>query len=200
MLNELADKFFPERVNRVLYSYSQDFDYLLLNNVKLNLPNDVQVSCSHLLITDKFIYCILDRYFEHDIKGNIKDKKWILSNKDGSNKRTVNNPIYLNRFYSYHLNMYFTNENVSEFLVVPLTVVNNRTKIPSWISEDSNAVNEICNLKNLKKFITNYEKTKKVGKLNPDDLELLVEFIKTFNGGMKKRRKSISKEAEKEEN
>ena len=53
--------------------------------------------------------------------------------------------------------------------------------------EDANAENEIVQIKNLKNFIMDFEQTQKVGKLNPDDLELLVEFIKTFNGGMKRR-------------
>ncbi len=186
MFKSLATKLFPERVNRVLYKIAKNNDFLLLNNVKLDILEQ-KISCSHLLISDKFIYCILDRYFENQVDGAIKDKKWIVRNKDGSDKRIVNNPIMLNRYYVYNLNMYFTKGAVDEFLVIPVTVINNSTKIPECVYEDANAENEIVQIKNLKNFIMDFEQTQKVGKLNPDDLELLVEFIKTFNGGMKRR-------------
>lgn len=188
----LKESLHPNKVNKVLYKLSLDEDYLLMNNVKLDLP-DAKFECSHILITNKFIYVIQDKFYENNLLGQMVDRRWIVSNSDGTDKRMINNPIMVNRYRAYQLNNYLTKGQEDNLgLVVPLTVINNKISIPTSVQMDVAASKEICHLKELRKFIYAFEEQHKVGNIPAEIQTELVKFVKTFNGGMPPKKKTFS--------
>lgn len=172
-------KNFPEKVNKVLYRLAVNFDFYLMNNVTLIIDNQTW-SCSHLLISDKYVYCFDDRYFKGDLEGAIEDKKWVLYDDKTDSKEIVTNPIYNNRTRSYMLNVFLTKDpNIP--LVIPVTVINNGVQLPSKVLKDSYSRNEIVHLKNLYKFIVKYEDTLDEQCFDSKDLQQTVTHIKAMS-------------------
>ena len=89
--NKYERKYFKKRVHKKLYYLSEEEDYLLLNNVKIELGIDNQPSVfDHILFADKYIYLINDVYLEGAIAGNSNDTYIILRNGKSKQKKMNN--------------------------------------------------------------------------------------------------------------
>ncbi len=64
---------------RKIYNYTLNHDLYLINNFVFKLDSKHNTSIDHILFGEKFIYIIMDKYYEGDLIGNSYDKSLLKS-------------------------------------------------------------------------------------------------------------------------
>ena len=156
-----------------IYSYTLNHDYYLINNFVFRLDSKHNTSIDHILFGDKFIYVIMDKYYEGDLMGKSYDQSLILMAKNGS-KNYVDNPYVL--FYKL-LSRLSTATGISTDLMIGITMINNdcRMKIDS-----SSKQFFMIQRKRFAKLIDTIE-ARDVGKINAKSLQDAVLTVNNLN-------------------
>lgn len=92
-------RMYYRHVNRV----AQDNDYYLINNFKSKTAESESFHIDHLLIGNKFIYCIRDRYYEGALSANPQDNSWIYYR--AKNTDYISNPMKRNELRTERLSL-----------------------------------------------------------------------------------------------
>lgn len=175
----IEKKKYRKRVYKILYKYARDHDYMLLNKMALQIENKV-IHFDHLLFTNKFIYCIVDAYYNGPLKGKFNDQKWFKYDKNGKFTH-INNPMLLNRVRVNYLAGFMS---ASQDLFVELLVINDSCLIDNI--DDLTEMDAITHIKDLKKTITKFEE-RNVAQIDSNQLELVVERL--YKKGIKQSAK-----------
>lgn len=80
---------------RKILRIAQDHDYYLINNFKSKTADEEAFHIDHLLVGDKYIYCIRDRYYEGALSAKASDPTWILYLRKGV--KYIPNPMMRNQ-------------------------------------------------------------------------------------------------------
>ena len=183
----LLRKYFKYFVNRKLYALSKEEDYLLVNELILDLSDDVCLHIDHILCGDKFIYIVSDRYLFDAVEGSPEDDTFFLHK--GKKRIECKNSLKLNRRRAYLLSKYLNWHEGDPRIVVPITVTNDKVKIDPNL-KSMNGEEYIVHLKDLVKTIKQieYDVSINVGAFDGKHLESLVAHIKELD---KQDRKSV---------
>ena len=74
---------FNEYCYKAIYKIAFDEDYYLINNFLFRVDQTTVARIDHILFGNKYIYIIVDTYYEGDLVGKYQDKSLILiNNKD----------------------------------------------------------------------------------------------------------------------
>lgn len=84
-----------EAFYKTVRKVADDGDYYLVNNVKFDMGDGTIINIDHLLGGDKFLYVIMDRYFEGAINATAEDFYWVYYLKDHKNtlKKEIPSPL-----------------------------------------------------------------------------------------------------------
>ena len=99
--------FFTHHTVRAYYrrivKIAEDHDFYLINNFKSKTSDSEVFHIDHLLVGNKFIYCIRDRYYEGALTAKEEDPTWILYLKKGS--KYIPNPMTRNQVRTERLSL-----------------------------------------------------------------------------------------------
>ena len=124
----------------------------------------------HILFTNKFIYCIGEKYFSGPISGRFDDSQWFKYNKKNQVEH-IKNPMVLPKVRVEYLR---SSLRANDDLFVSVVLVNDSCLIDKIDGCPKN--NYIMNISEFKNFIKQREKTN-IPSLDPLQLETLVQNI-----------------------
>ena len=160
-----------------VYNYTLNRDFYLINNFSFRLDSKHNTTIDHILFGDKFIYVIMDKYYEGDLMGNSYDESLILIAKNGT-KNYVDNPyVQFNKL----LSRLSTATGIGTDLMIGITMINNdcRMKI-----ESSSKQFFMIQRKRFSKLVDTIE-ARDVGKINAKSLQNAVLTVNNLNKKVK---------------
>ena len=108
-------RIFYRTVNRVVL----DNDFYLINCFKAKANDEGTFHIDHIVIGDKYIYVIKDRYFNGTLLSNPHDEQWVYYN--GHSCKYIQNPLVYNRIRADRLTLLTT---ISNSVVIPIVLIN----------------------------------------------------------------------------
>lgn len=154
-------------------------DYYLINSLILPLDNQTTATMDHVLFGEKFIYVIVDRFYQGRIKGKAEDDRWLntLTNKrkKGPQAFQVDNPLVFNRVRIEKLALI---TGLEEDFIISIVLTNDTIDL-SEIKIDSKT-DYIIHRKQLAPLVKAIE-TRPVNKLKAEPLHNAVQDIARLN-------------------
>ena len=147
-------RMYYRKVNRVVL----DNDFYLINNFE-NKTGDEVFHIDHIVIGDKFIYCIRDRYFDGALVINEDNDGWLYYH--GKKKHIVSNPLSMNLLRLERLSLM---SGIDRKLFVSIVVINDDCLITPFTSTRDDSF--LVSLKGLPKLIK-YIESRNVEILDP---------------------------------
>ncbi len=172
-------KYYKRNITKKLYSIAKSHDFYLLNRVSLPIDAKVVIHFDHILFSNKYIYCIVDAYYDGHLNGKKEDLSWFYYSPDGKTVDHINNPC---RLQNTRVDYFAAFIGASKEMVVPFLVVNDSCYI------DSETLNEepmLVHYKDLKKRIEKLDFESQVPLINPFELEKVVNKI--YQKGVSKK-------------
>ena len=164
---------FKEYCYKAIYKIAFDEDYYLINNFSYRVDSSKIAKIDHVLFGNKYIYLIIDVYYEGDLTGKESDQSLILINNKGKKFYTENQ-------YSVSkalVKSLVDSTGIDQNLLIGVVVVNNKCKIGI---ETSNKQYYIIQKNRLKKLIRAIE-SRDVGNINAKQLDSLVKEFDKLN-------------------
>lgn len=158
---------------KLIYKIALYNDYYLINNFSYRLDSNNITTIDHLIFGKKFIYVIMDKYFDGDLTGNASDPSLIMISKNG-NRTYVDNPYAA---FNKLLSTFSTATGVGTDLMVGVTIVNNNCRIN--ISSSSKQF-FLVQRKNFKKLVKIIE-ARDIEDINDEKLQKAVLTINNLN-------------------
>lgn len=169
---------FNEYCYKAIYKIAFDEDYYLINNFLFRVDQTTVARIDHILFGNKYIYIIVDTYYEGDLVGKYQDKSLILiNNKD--QRYYTDNQYNISKSLVKSLSR---TTGIEEGMFIGVVVVNNNCKL--GIETDSKQY-YIIQRNKLKKLVKAIE-SRDVGKINAAQLEAAVKAIDKLNRTKKK--------------
>lgn len=180
-INHLYHKYnFNHYCYKLVYKTALYRDFYLVNNFIINIDRDNSINIDHVLFGDKFIYVIVDHYYDGDLMGSGADQDLILFSKKGD-KSYVENPYYT---YGKLLSRFSTATGISTDLMIGVQIVNNSCRMKI---ETNSKQFYMVKRKRFKKLIKMVE-SRDVGNLRADALKEAVKIVNDMNEkNMKKK-------------
>lgn len=136
-------RFYYRTVRRVVL----DHDLYLINTFSSRIANSESFHIDHIIVGDKYIYCLRDRYYPGTLLSNPNDEMWTLYT--GRTKATqIRNPISVNRYRVERLCLLAP---IDRNLIVPIVLVNDDCYYTPF--EQGDDAGYFLSLKQLGKFI-----------------------------------------------
>ena len=171
-------KHFKEYCYKAIYKIAFDEDYYLINNLLFRVDPSKVARIDHILFGNKYIYIIIDAYFEGDLTGKETDKSLILINDKGK-KYYTDNQYMISKALVKSL---ADSTGIDINLLIGVVVVNKNCKISI---ETNNKQYYLIQKNKLKRLIRAIE-SRNVGNINAAQLEALVKAIDKLNRTKKK--------------
>ena len=158
---------------RKIYNYTLNRDFYLINNFVFRLDSKHNTSIDHILFGDKFIYVIMDKYYEGDLMGNSYDPDLILIAKNGS-RNYVDSPYIM---FNKLLSRLSTATGISTDLMIGITVINNDCRM----NIDSSSKQFFMIQRNRFPKLVDTIEAREVGKINAKSLQEAVLTVDNLN-------------------
>lgn len=155
-------------VNRI----AEDNDYYLINNFKSHTRDSTTFHIDHLLIGNKFIYCIRDRYYDGALSAKPEDGSWIYYH--GKTAKYIDNPMQLNELRVERLALM---SGISRSIFVSIVLINDDCWITPFDNVDTGSY--LVSLKMLPKLIQMLEATD-IEPLDQWEVERVVKDLATL--------------------
>ena len=171
-------KYFKEYCYKSIYRIAFDEDYYLINDFLFKIDSSRVARADHILFGNKYIYLIIDVYYEGDLTGKDEDKSLILIDKRGTKYYTDNQYLIVKSL----VKSLCRSTGINEDLFIGVVVVNKKCKLGiDTISKQYYMIQR----NKLKKLVKAIE-SRDVGTINASQLESLVKAIDKLN---RKKRK-----------
>lgn len=141
-------KMFYHRVMKV----ARDGDYYLLNNLTLKIGGSDFVKIDHVLGGDKYLYVIIDHYYEGALRANLGDDRWVYY-KRGGKKSEIPNPLFGVKAAMERLSI---ESGIASSFLVGICLINDDCFVNSF--ENAEGEVQFVPLSKLEKVIAAYEK------------------------------------------
>ena len=158
---------------KLVYKVALYRDYYLVNNFIIKLDNEKTINIDHVLFGEKFIYIIMDHYYEGDLMGNASDPDLVLFSHKGG-KSYVENPYYSGNKL---LARFSTATGIKTDLMIGVQIVNNSCRM--HINTTSKQL-YVVKRKSFKKLVKMIE-SRDVGNINADALQKAVKIVNDLN-------------------
>ncbi len=172
-------KNFKDYCYKAIYKIAFDEDYYLVNNFYFRVDSTKVAKIDHMLFGNKYIYAIIDVYYEGNLTGKENDKSLILVNNKFQRFYTENQYDVSKKL----VDCLVRSTGLDEGLFIGVVVVNNECKLSI---ETNNKQYYIIQRNKLKKLVRAIE-SRNVGKINAAQLESLVKGIDKLNRKKKKK-------------
>jgi hypothetical protein len=152
---------------------ADDGDYYLVNNVEFDMGNGNTITIDHLLGGDKFLYVIMDHYFEGAISAKAEDFYWVYYVKDHKTtlKKEIRSPIMETKEIVHRLSMM---SGLPINFLVGIVLINSDCFVSRYQNVDGEV--QLVSANRLGEVITSYE-SKEVEAFNTEDLHRVIHEI-----------------------
>lgn len=169
---------FKEYCYKAIYKIAFDEDFYLINNFLFRVDQSTVAKIDHILFGNKYIYPIIDVYYDGDLLGKFEDKSLILIDKKDKKYYTDNQYLVCKSL----VESLSRTTGIDGNMFVGIVVVNNECKLGI---ETKNKQYYFIQRNKLKKLIKAIE-SRNVGKINAAQLENAVKAIDKLNRTKKK--------------
>lgn len=166
-------KKYQEHYYKKIYQIAFNQDYYLINNFLFRIDNSTVMGIDHILFGDRYIYLILDYYYDGDLIGNAEDKSLVFVNRKGT-KQYTDNPFLNSEKIMNRLSMI---TSIDPSLLIGVILVNDSCEC--FVKSSSKHI-YLSQRKYLKMLIKNIE-SREVGKINASQLDSAVKAIYRLN-------------------
>lgn len=175
-------KHFTQHYYREIAKIAKYNDYYLINNFTFKVDSTTYLTVNHMLFADKYVYLIMDFYYDGDIAGKAFDKSLIFMSNKGK-KQYIDNPILICKNVLTKLSMA---TGIQPSIMIGVALINDNCI--SNIETDSNQFYAISR-KKLSALIKAVE-SRPIGNLNAKSLEKLVLSLDKTNRKNKKNERT----------
>ena len=120
-----SKKHFNKIVYKKVYKIARNKDFYLINNFTFTLDNVENLVVDHILFGDKYIYVIIDKFYEGSINGKQIDNSCVLIGKNGD-KNYIDNPLIMAKKM---LSLVCSITGLPSDLMIGLCIIDNDCKI-----------------------------------------------------------------------
>ncbi len=135
-----------------IYKVALDQDFYLINSFSNKTADEEEFHIDHILIGDKFIYCIRDRYYEGAIKAKENDPSWVYYSKKNKAGTVIQNPLRINEIRVQRMSLM---SGLNRKLFISVVLVNDDCLLSHYEVTSSNSF--VVSLKNFPAFIAEKE-------------------------------------------
>ena len=158
---------------RKIYTYTLHRDFYIINNFVFRLDSKHNTCIDHIVFGEKFIYVIMDKYYEGDLMGNSYDPDLILIAKNGS-KNYVDSPYVA---FNKLLSRLSTATGINTDLMIGIAVINNDCRM----NIDSSSKQFFMIQRNRFPKLVDTIEARDVGKINAAELQKAVLTVDSLN-------------------
>lgn len=166
-------KQFKKYYHKKIYKVALYNDYYLINNFVFKMDQKHDTYVDHILFGDKFIFVIMDKYYDGNLVGNFIDPDLVLISRNGSKSYVANPYVGFNRL----LSRFSTETGIKTEYMIGVTVINNDCRVN--IETPSKQFFMIQRNK-IAKFVKTVE-SRDVGVMNQDQLQEAVLAVNNLN-------------------
>ena len=166
-----------------IYRVALDEDFYLINAFQNKTADEETFHIDHILIGDKFIYCIRDRYYDGALRAKENDESWVFYSKRNKKGAIIPNPLKRNATRVDRMSLM---SGLDKKLFISVVLVNNDCLISNY--EVSSSDNYVVSLKNFASFIREKESLP-VEPMDPRSLAVAAKDIAQLNLYGKENRK-----------
>ncbi|MCF0117842.1 MAG: NERD domain-containing protein [Bacilli bacterium] len=171
---KLIQKFFTVRLfGRKIFQIARKYDYMVFHNFQFDVGERHAV-IDHILFGDKFIYLIVDKYYNDGLSGNLNDNKWFYYSKRKMTYVLDKNPMRTNAVRTEKFSLITQIDR--EFLISVVAV--NDDAILDDIQGDDN--NHICHISDLESLIRKME-SRDMDPLDEAQAQQVIQELYTIN-------------------
>ncbi len=163
-----------------IYRVALDEDFYLINAFKNKTADEETFHIDHILIGNKFIYCIRDRYYDGAIRAKEKDQSWVFYSKKDKKGKIIPNPLRMNALRVDRMSLM---TNLDKKLFISVVLVNDDCLISPY--EVTYPNNFVVSLKNFPSFIRQKESLP-IEPMDPRALDVAAKDIAQLNQNGKK--------------
>lgn len=153
----------PRMFYRKLFPLVRNDDYYLVNSFKMTEGGKDYVFFDHIIGGDKYLFALIDRYYEGAVVGKLNDEMWVQYLKDG--KRNVLNPLYESQCLISRLVLA---TGIDSSFIIGIVLVNDDSHISVDQGQDENSY--LVPSSRLKKFIRSFEREDATARFDKDEL------------------------------
>ena len=171
-------KNFKEYCYKAIYRIAFDEDYYLINDYMFRIEPSKVAKIDHILFGNKYIYVIIDTYYEGDLTGKESDNSLILVNNKGQKFYTANQYLLVKSL----IKALSGQTGIEENMFIGIVVVNNNCKL----GIDTNSKQYYIIQRNKAKKLVKAIESRNVGNINAQQIEAAVKAIDKSNRKKKK--------------
>ena len=172
---------FKEYCYKAIYRIAFNEDYYLINNFLFRVDSNKVARIDHILFGNKYIYVIIDTYYEGDLVGKEEDESLILINKKSQKFYTENQYKIVKSL----VKALSRSTSIDESMFIGVVVVNNNCKLGIETNSKQLYMIQRNRLKKLVKAI----ESRNVGNINAAQLDAAVKAIDKLNRTKKNENK-----------
>ena len=155
----------------------------MINNFVFSIDDIHESKIDHILFCDKYIYVIMDKYYEGDLLGKHNDESFVMITKDNKKFYTDNPTVFLKKL----INNLCSVTGLPTSLIIGLIMVNNDCKMNI---ESSSKQFFIVQRKKMVKLVNMIE-TRDIPTMNEIQLANAVKAISNIN--LRDKKKDLGK-------
>ncbi len=174
LLRHHTVRFYYRKVNQVVLNH----DFYLVNQFENQIAGSETFHIDHIIVGDKYIYCIKDLYFDGTLMANPENESWIYYHR--RKWEYIGNPLSKNALRAEHFALM---ANLPLDFIVPIVLINDDCFYTPF--DQSKRASYMVSLHNLNRFVEEME-GRDVPPLNAAATSLLVADIAHINQHGKK--------------
>ena len=144
---------------RKVYRVALDNDFFLINKFSQTTADQEEFHVDHILIGNKYFYCIRDRYYDGALAAKEENPSWVFFNKDKG--RYIQNPLIMNKLRVQRLSLM---SNIDEDMFISIVLINDDCYLTPYEAKSNDSF--LSSLKDFPKLIEQLE-SRDIAALDP---------------------------------
>lgn len=158
-----------------IYHVALDQDFYLINAFQNKTAEEEEFHIDHILIGNKFIYCIRDRYYDGALRAKEEDQSWVFYSRKNKKGAIIPNPLRMNALRVDRMSLM---TGLDKKLFISVVLVNDDCLISNY--EVTSESNFVVSLKNFASFIDEKESLP-IEPMDPRALDVAAKDIAQLN-------------------
>ena len=158
-----------------IYKVALDEDFYLINSFSNKTADEDEFHIDHILIGDKFIYCIRDRYYPGARKAKEEDSSWIFYDRKHKDGVQIQNPLRINEI---RVQMMSLMSGLNQKLFISVVLVNDDCLWNGY--ENTSDSSYVVSLKKFPSFIASKEALP-IPPMDPKAIQVAAKDIAELN-------------------
>lgn len=150
-----------------------DNDFYLINQFTNSTAELEEFHIDHILIGNKFFYCIRDRYYDGALAAKESNPSWIFFRKNKA--RYITNPLDLNKLRVQRLSLM---SGIDEQMFISIVLINDDCYLTPY--QPTSTDNYLSSLKDFPKLIEQLE-AREVDPLDPREISVAARDFSELN-------------------